>query len=266
MLWKRKIALSVGGKVITNPLRIEIDVTFSEVPETDIGKVTVYNLQDSTINAISAAKTMRISAGYESDYGNIFNGEVIKATTSWSGNDKITEFELADSNKKYREERVTKSFAPGTTSDEVLMYLIAKAGLGVAEFAPVKTITYRNGVTVTGKVQDSIKKTIAETDSKYYVKANMAYVRNPKKGDMQGFVLNENTGLVDTPERFEKTEGDKEVVGYKIKSLINHQITTDSIIFAESRAVSGMFRVSEGTHSGNNIDGQLLTEMEVYPI
>ena len=266
MLWKRKIVISGAGGVITNPLRIEVDVTFSEVPETDIGTIKVYNLSDSTISAIEAAKTIRISAGYESDYGNIFNGEVVKATTSWSGNDKITEFELADSNKKYREERVTKSFAPGTTSDEVLMYLIAKAGLGVAEFAPVKTITYRNGVTVTGKVQDSIKKTIVETDSKYYVKANMAYVRNPKKGDMRGFMLNKESGLIDTPEQFVKTEGEKEVVGYKIKSLINHQITTDSIIFVQSRAVSGMFRVSSGKHSGNNIDGQLLTEMEVYPI
>ena len=266
MLWKRKIALSVGGKVITNPLRIEIDVTFSEVPETDIGKVTVYNLQDGTINAISAAKTMRISAGYESDYGNIFNGEVINATTKWSGNDKVTEFELADSNKKYREERVTKSFAPGTTSDEVLMYLIGKVGLGIGEFSPVKTINYPNGITITGRAQDSIKKIINETESKYYIKGNTAYVRNPKKGDMQGFVLNKNSGLVDTPERFTKTEGDDEVVGYKIKSLINHQITTDSIIFVESREVSGMFRVSEGTHSGSNIDGQLLTEMEVYPI
>lgn len=262
-LWKRRVVVSVGNHTFGEPLKIEFDIAFSETPDTDIGSIRIWNLSKNTLNTLKSGMTLRITAGYQETYGNIFNGEVVDILTTWQGVDKITEFVLADSTKQYRSSKLTKSFAPNTTSDEILLYLIAKAGLGIGEFNPVKTVNFPNGITINEGVQSAIKKMIIQSQSKYYVKGGMAYVRNPSKGDMRGFVVSKETGLIDMPELSVKEIKEKEYKGYKIKMLLNHEVTTDSIVQIKSRTANGLFRVSSGAHESSN---DFLTTAEVYPI
>lgn len=262
-LFKRQTFVEYEGKTFGDPLTIEFDVNFSEEPETDTGSVKIYNLSKNTLSQIKSGKNIRISAGYESTRGNIFNGQAIDITTTWSGVDKVTEFILGDSTSKYRNDKVTRSFAPGSTSDDILMYLITKAGLGIGDFSPVKTIQFPNGFTINERLQTAIKKMVAQTQSKYYIKGMLAYVRATNKGDVRGFTLNKDTGLLDIPEEFVKEIGEKEYKGYKVKMLLNHQISVDSIIIIQSKTANGTFRVSSGSHESSS---DYITTAEVYPI
>ena len=61
----------------------------------------MYNLKDSTINAIATNKAAILSAGYVDDNSVIFAGTLKKKETKWEGLDKITTFKCIDCTMDY---------------------------------------------------------------------------------------------------------------------------------------------------------------------
>jgi len=247
-------------------LTTEFTVNFSEEPETYSGEVTIYNLSKSTVRRIKKGSIIRISAGYEQDYGNIFYGQVLLANTYWDGVDKKTEITLGDSSTDYRRLYYSRSFAPNITNDEVIRHLLTRAGLGIGDINTVKNITYPNGLLLQGRLQNLIAQRVNISGSKFYVNKMRAYVRPRNKGNQIGFSLSKDTGLVEIPEEIEKEIDEKVYRGYSVKCLLNHQINVDNIIQIKSKTANGYFRVSSGTHDGSNKDNDYYTTMEVYPI
>jgi hypothetical protein len=116
------------------------------------------------------------------------------------------------------------------------------------------------------------------------------YISGRNEGTETSVLIDKDSGLLDTPESFEKEENykvNKTVVsnvkkgkktvkkietkeedksrtlrGYKVKMLLNHRIKTDAIIHINSKTANGKFRVGSGTHNG----GEFITEVEVYAI
>lgn len=265
-LWKRRLHVEINGRTIPSDLTVEFNVNFSEEPDIDTGDLTIYNLSKQTVQSIKEGSTIRISAGYETTYGNIFYGQVLDVVTSWNGPDKITEITLGDTNEDYRKMRYGKSFSPGVTNDEVLAHLITRSGLSIGDLDTVKNPVYKNGLQVNGRIYDSIRKYARVSGSKFYIKNMRAYIRPHNKSNGVGFLLNKDTGLVDVPEPIE-TEIDEVVYnGYKITSLLNHNIDVDNVIRIQSKTANGEFRVSSGTHEGGNNDNSYYTTMEVYPV
>lgn len=265
-LFKRRVYVEYDGVTLPSILTTEFDINFSEKPDVDTGNIKIYNLSKSTVNRLKKGKNIRISAGYEGDYGNIFYGEILNHHTSWQGVDKVTEITLGDSNINYRKLKYSKSFAPNTDNDEVIRHLVTRAGLGIGDFQTVKNRVYKNGLVVSGPIQNSIKKHIAISGSKSYIKKGRIYIRPQTKGNRTGFELNKDTGLVDIPEPIETEIDEKIYKGFNVTSLLNHQLEVDSIILIKSKTANGYFRVSNGTHQGSNQDGDFYTTMEVYPI
>lgn len=265
-LWKRRVHVEIDGKTIPRDLTVEFSINFSEEPDIDTGDITIYNLSKHTIRAMRVGSVVRLSAGYESTYGNIFYGKVLFVNTYWDGADKVTEITLGDTNEDYRKMKYGKSFSPGTTNDEIIAHLITRSGLGIGDLDTTKNPVHKNGLRVSGRLYDSIKKYVNLSNSKFYIKNMRAYVRPRGKANQMTWLLNKDTGLIDKPEPIE-TEVDEVVYhGYKIKSLLNHNIDVDNVIRLESSVASGEFRVSSGAHEGNNNEGDYYTTMEVYPV
>lgn len=265
-LWKRRLFVEVDGRTLPSELTVNFTIPFSEVPETDSGEIEIYNLSKDSVRRIRKGSKIRLSAGYESDYGNIFYGEVLSVGTHWDAVDKITTIVLGDSSTDYRRLRYSRSFAPNITNDEVLRYLITRAGLGIGDFDTVKNPSYPTGLLLQGKLQDLIKRCVNVSGSKFYVNRMRAYVRPHNKGQQVGFLLNKDTGLVEIPEEIETEINEKVYRGYSVVSLLNHQIDVDNIIKIESKTANGYFRVSSGVHEGSNNENDYYTTMEVYPI
>ena len=114
------------------------------------------------------------------------------------------------------------------------------------------------------------------------------YVIPPNEGTGSTFLISPTTGLIETPEYFEKeeevkendsvnqsassqpltdeqydalTESKKMVRGYNVKSLLQHQISTSSSVRVESSSLNGSFKVKKGKHTCNG--SSYYTEMEV---
>ncbi|MEV9639469.1 hypothetical protein ABZ756_02075 [Mammaliicoccus sciuri] len=267
-LFRRKIALQAGGKLIEPPLTIYFDSEFDDSEEINTTTIKVYNLTDSTIAGIKKNSPILLTAGYEGDTGVIFEGVVNKPQTTWSGVDKITEIECADQHGIYLTKQVNRTFAPGTPASVILKFLISQAGLGIGDFSLVQDFVYRRGKALKGKASTLLKQIVKDTKSKMHIKRGKIYIRPTSKGDSVGFVLNKDSGLIDSPERIESEIEDKKTkkkstrVGWKVKMLLNHKVTVDSLLVIKSKTANGTFRVVKGRHycDGNGF----YTEVECY--
>lgn len=267
-LFGRIIRLEAGGKLIEPPLTIYFDSEFDDSEKINTTKIKVYNLSDKTIAGIKQNSPVLLSAGYKGDVGVIFEGIVKNPQTNWSGVDKITEIEGVDQHGLYLTKKINKTFAPNTPASTILRYLIGEAGLGAGDFSLVQDFIYRKGKTLKGNVSTLIKSIVKDTKSKMHINRGKIYIRDANKGDATGFVVNKDSGLIDVPEKIESETEDKKSkkkttrVGWKVKMLLNHRITVDSIIILQSKAVSGQFRVVKGRHYCEG--GSFYTEVEVY--
>lgn len=265
-LWNRKVDISVGGVTVPRELTVNFSVNFSEDPNVDNGEVSIYNLSKSKVNQISKDSTISISAGYDGDYGNIFFGQVLDVGTTWDGVDKVTKIMLGDVTTDYRRLEYSKSFAPGTTNDEILLQLISRAGLGIGEFDTVKNPVYPNGLLLQGNIQNLIKRCVSVSESRFYINKTRVYIKPYNEGRVTGFLLDKDSGLIDSPEATEKEIDGEVYKGFNVRCLLNHQINVDNIVEIKSKTANGMFRVSSGTHEGGNNENEFYTTMEVYPI
>jgi len=258
--WKRKIELIGGGKSFTND-KFEIDfrVPFDDDDEPNISEIEIYNLSKDSINAIGKGQNIILNAGYEGDVGTILQGTIEKCETRWESVDKITKLTVGEGSSQWLTAHVGKTFKPGITSTAILKDLAGQFGMELGDFKLENDKTYPRGRSVSGMLQSVIRQIVQETGSKFYISNGKIYIRPWSKGNETGFLLNSDTGLIESPQPFEEqsTDGDTKH-GYKVKMLLNHRINVDSIIRIESKTVTGNFRVQKGTHYGD-----FITDVEV---
>lgn len=272
----RKTSFVVGGAEMTDPLTIKFNVPFGDSDEVETIDIQVYNLKDSTINAITTNTSAILSAGYVDDNGVIFNGTLKKKETKWEELDKITTFKCIDSPEDYTKTVFKKTFARNTPASTILRELAQAAGLSIGEIDLPVDFIYRSGKVLNGKIKDLASEIAKDCEAKLHINKGRMFVRDRVKGDNLGLDISKETGLIDEPEEVEEEVKDekgskvknekKKIKGYKIKTLLNPRITTDVIIKLTSRKVSGVFRVSKGEHKGDTSGQEYYTECEVVPL
>lgn len=275
-LYLRKYSLIAGGAVINEPLTIKFTIPFGDDENIDTAEIQVYNLQDSTINSIAIDSPVTLSAGYQNDYGVIFDGTLKKRETKWENVDKITTCKCIDAPKDYTKTVFKKTYGRNTNASVILKELAEKAGLKIGDIDLPIDFVYRSGKVLNGKIKQLMSEVAHDCKAKLHVNKNQVFVRDYKKGDNLGLAISKETGLIDDPEEIEEETTDekgsqfmndkKKIKGYKIKMLLNPRVTTDVIIVLTSQKTSGTFRVSKGKHIGDWRSTDWYTECEVVPL
>lgn len=267
-LWMRKCSFSCGG-TYTDPLTIKFSVPFSDNEETNDAEIEVYNLK----NPSAAANTPAIlQAGYQSDYGVIFNGILRELKTEWQDVDKITTFTCVDAPTNYLNNDFKKSYARNTPASTIIKDIASFAGLGIGDISLPVDFIYRTGKTVHGKPKTLLTALAKDCKAKMHITQGRLYMRDKNVGTPMGLLISKETGLIDHPEPIEDEVEDQKAKkkvarnGYKIRTLLNPRITTDVIIVLQSKTVSGTFRVEKGEHKGDTSGNEWYTECEVYPL
>lgn len=263
IFWDRQANLIINGNMYnSDSIDIEFNVSFSTENEPDISEISIYNLSKTSVASIKKGTKVSLTAGYGKNIGLLTQGQVSDFTTIFEGVDKKTTLKIAPAINEWKDLKVHKTYAKGTTSKDIFADLISMFGVTVGDLSPVKDVTYQKGKVVSGRLKDVIKNLALETESKFYIDKNRAYVRAYESGTNTGFLLSRETGLVGSPEKCEITEGNnKSNNGWKVESLLNHNIFVDSLIQIKSKVVSGTFRVVKGTHTS-----EWLTKMEVVSV
>lgn len=270
MYWIRDIDVLAGGKKFQsfgeNALEIDFDISFNDKEEPDVSEVTIYNLSEDSINEIKKQGYCIVNAGYR-EMGNkacVVSGDIEDVTTDWEGLDKVTKIKVSDGGKEWRQAKLNKTYAEGTKASLIMQDLCGVLGYEVVEIRPKEDITYKLGKTIKGYCSDSLKRLVKDTKSKMYINKKRITIRDEKKGNDIGFLLNTETGLVGNPtlnkddsedktdlreSEKEKKKNKEEKKTWKVTCLLNAKIETDSIIKIESKTCNGQFRVVSGKHT-----------------
>lgn len=258
ILFDRQAELIIENKYYkSDEIDIEFNVPFSEKSEPSVSEISIYNLSPDSISSIKKGAVVALNAGYKNDIGVIAAGVISSFSTTVDHVDKKTTIKIASAADSWEKKKIQKTYSPGITTKEILEDLIPQFGVSIGEITPAQNITYQKGRSVSGRLKDILMKFSKETGSKFYINNQKVYIRKQDKGDFSGFILSGETGLLGSPEQMEI---DKKT-GWKVKCLLNHRITVDTILQIESKTVKGMFRTVKGNHNS-----EWITEMEVVAI
>lgn len=252
-LYGHTVLIQTGDVTISNAeLDCEFEIPFDDDTEADEAEILVYNLSDTTIQNIKTGERITVTVGYGSDTGIIFSGYIAKPKTYYSGVDRITEIHAIDSSERKEREIQSISYAGGTLASRILRDLVGMPGLPVAVFAPKRDHVYKDKATVEGGLMENIRKYAKVCGVSAYICKGQIYVRPVIDGDGLDFTLSAGTGLLELSEFEEEstTEDFTDTIhGYEITMLLQHRVTTASLIKVNSKNVSGSYRVREGSHT-----------------
>lgn len=249
----RVVKIATGGLTLDNSLDLEFSVPFDDDTEANEATVTVYNLAQNTIKKLKPNAEITITAGYGKDTGIIFAGVIAEVKTRWSGRDKVTTITAMDSEDLKERDIESISYNAGAKASTILKDLVGKLGLPIAKFSTKRDHSYTDAVTVQGGLMQNIKQYAEVCGVSAYINKRKVYVQHLTEGDNLGFTVNEDTGLIDSPEPFTEEVADEDytdtINGVTFKMLLEHRITTASIIGLKSREFNGKYRVRSGKHT-----------------
>lgn len=248
----RVVKIQTNGLAITNELDLEFTVPFDDNTEANEAEIKIYNLSKKTIGLLKANEEISITAGYGNDTGVIFSGAISSVKTRWSGQDKVTTVTAVDDVKMKERDIDSISFKAGVKASYILKTLVGKLKLPIAVFKTRRDHTYTEAVTVQGGLMSNIEQYAEVCGVSAYINKRKVYVRHLSDGDDLGFTVNVDTGLIDSPQEFTEEVNNEDytetISGVTFKMLLEHRITTASIINLKSRDFSGKYRVREGQH------------------
>ena len=257
-LFKRSIIIQTGKVTINaDDLDMEFDVEFDDDTETNESEITVYNLSDTTIQNIKKGEKLTLTAGYKEDTGIILSGFISQVKTSFDDLDKVTTIKVVDSAGGAEREIKDLAFAKGVSASKVLRKLIEMTKLPLAVFSIQRDFVYKDGLAINDGLMETIKKQAQVCGVSAYVNKGQVYVQPLSKGEDVNFSLTVDTGLISLSEFEEEITTEKftdAVKGYEITMLLQHRISTGSILNIQSKNVSGRYRVREGQHTYDGSD------------
>lgn len=261
---------------------IQFDVPFDDGGEPNIGEIKIYNLKDDTINNIKANNRVVLNAGYVGDAGAILLGIVKTVKSEWSGVDRITTIQVLDGTEAWFSFPIQKTYGKNSKASAILADIVKMTGLQIGAIKLPTDKVYKSGRAIKGNLREIIKSIAKDCGAKVHTTRGKIFIRPKGEGDTIGFTLDADHGLISSPTPLEKeitikstkpgkptkkgkpttvkVSTKKKVRGWGVKCLLNHKITTDTIIKINSKTANGTFRVESGKHNGSTFE----TEMEVW--
>lgn len=269
-LFNRQITLEIGGRPVAG-LRISFEVIKNLGEEANTAKVSIWNMAENSRNQIRELDDqLIIGAGYEEDTGPriIFIGDVTKIAYRRSGVDIVTTVNAGDGIKNLREARTSKSFAAGTQTENILKTMASDLGLALRPIDFALTSQYLQGFSFAGSVKEGLKKIAQKADLEFSVQNGELQILK-KRGVTPSVAinLNFNSGLLDMPERLNNLKSnlieEAPNPGFRVRCLLNPLIEPGSILNLTNVEVPGNFRVETVKHTGDNFEGDFVSEIEV---
>lgn len=158
---------------------------------------------------------------------------------------------------KWRKQTLNITFAKGVKASTIIKKLTGLLGIKLAECNLPRDKVYKNGYKVTGKIESKLNTVVKDCGASMYWRRGKVVIRSIEIGNDERFSLKESTGLIETPSQFE----DDDIKGYSVRCLLQHRITTASIINIDSKTAKGKYRIKQGRHYYDGSD--FISEFEV---
>ena len=286
-LFKRFAEVKIGDYFCanSNDFTIRFSVPFDDDTEPNESTIEIYNLSNNTVSNIKKNDVCIITAGYERDTGVILKGRVSFVKTVQEGVDKLTTIYVLDSEDLTTKTIESKKYSSGVSASNILKDLAKKVGLTITQLKLPTDVKYSKGWTCEGEILGEMEKIANHCGASAYINKGLLYIRPLTDGDDTNFEISVETGLLDSPNEFYeekelskedaqytatqkgqskvKQVNDKKVIeehGYNVTCLLQHRITTASLVTLKSKYANGKFRVRSGVHK---FDDTFVTEMVI---
>ncbi|MEE8627253.1 phage protein [Methylobacterium ajmalii] len=206
----RAAKVSFGGngkKLEASELRIRFDTHQDTTSSPWMINLYIYNLKKETIQSIREEyKEITLEAGYESDCGPLFRGQILQVRTFRENITDVATHVIATSAEKARNFAVAnKSLSAGHThNDRVQMAVEAMKEFGVkpGQIDKLSERKFARGFSYLGDAKSLLREVCFATGARWWIQDDRIHVvknGNALKGET--YVLNSTTGLIGLAEQ-----------------------------------------------------------------
>lgn len=230
--YKRKIKLVVstasGNGLDLSQLRIVFDVKLSDSQTPNTAKVRVYNLSQNTVAQIQKEFTyITLQAGYESNFGNIFYGNIKQVIYGSENNvDTFIDISAGDGDQPYNYSVVNTTLSAGAKQSDIVdasLLPMFNAGIEKGFVDDTDSQALPRSKVMYGMSRDYLRKSALNTNTDWSIQAGKYQsVKQTSVIPGQAVVLNSKSGLIGVPNQTND--------GIIIKCLLNPNIRIASSI------------------------------------
>lgn len=260
-LFGRTVKLTVGTLEVSQ-LSITFKTKRNLKPEPNTASITVRNLSARSRKILEAASTVfggtkprlpaRLDAGYGTDLGMLFLGEVRSAVTTVEGPDLISTFETGDSEEEIRKARLNVSYGPRTEPEVALRAMAEALGVGEGNVSAAAALLkskgkafFGTGVILSGVVHRHLTDFCNSADLEWSVQDGKLQILDRGK-PLEGLAveIGPSTGMIGSP----TVDADGHV---HARCLLIPDLRPGRKVVFKSKSFSGGYRVIETEHTGD---------------
>lgn len=257
--------------VTSRRLAVQFNTMATDTSQPDTGEVTIFNLSETTRNAISKAQESEIflHAGYPDAQNTadsipqIAQGDIYAATHRKEGTEWRTLIRWGDGQRAYETARFNKSFRAGASVSDVIGDVVASMGLALGDVGQLLGgLTTAGGLSLDGKSKDVLDTLTADQGVQWTIDENTIYFRETGQPiDTVAIVLNAQSGLLDHPAVTEKGADFIVQINPDIQpgTLVELEpISTDTTVGGakgDAAPGTGLYIVKVAKYQGDNFGG-----------
>ncbi|KKN75992.1 hypothetical protein LCGC14_0375490 [marine sediment metagenome] len=278
-LFKRAYRLTIDNLLIEK-LDLDFKITRSLKREPNTAEINVKNLSPDSRQAVEEKKIAAVTfeAGYERSPGTpeqegfaetslIFAGDLRTAHTTREEADLITHVKSGDGEKRHRQARTSKSYAPGTSIKKAIEDLVTAMGLGLGNLKalgkvefPFAGAVFPNGTVVSGNVAAELDGLLRSAGLEYSIQNGAVQIVTRRRAlSGEAIVLSPTTGLIDTPSV--SSDGIA-----RARTLMIADLFPGRTVRFETNRVTGFFRVNKAEYTGDTASIDWFVDIECEPL
>lgn len=201
------VANEAGEGLDLSNLRITFKIKKSDAQTPNTAEIRVYNVAEETANRIRKEfQNISLQAGYESNYGLIFNGNIKQVRFGReNGTDTFIDIAAADGDEAYNFAVVNTTLAAGSKqSDQIGAAARSMAGRGVAtgHIDPTGDAKLPRGKVMYGMARNYLRQSAEASNTSWSIQdGKLQFVSLTGVLPNQAVLLTSKTGLVGQPEQ-----------------------------------------------------------------
>ncbi len=257
--------------VVITEMRVMFKITKSLKPEPNKCECTIVNLSETTRNEFAKLPLhLRIDAGYGENLERLFEGDLNWAYSKHVGTEWLTKLESGDGARAFKFAQVNRSFKGGTDAKTLVTEVAKSMGLKMpANIADAKELAkkFTSGVSLTGDSRHAMTGLLKSRGLGWSMQDGRLQILGNEALEGEALVLSEDTGMIEVPDLGAPSKPGALPV-LKIKHTLYPGLTPGRKIAPKSRGITGVFRISQVTHTGDTFgDGTAWsTEVEATPL
>lgn len=230
------VAGALGDGIDLSPMRIVFKTKKSDAQTPNTAEIRVYNLAPETVKKIKDEFiTVILQAGYESNYGTIFSGNIKQVRFGReNGTDTYIDIAAGDGDDAYNFSILNTTLAAGARQiDQITVAGAVMAGRGVAMgyIAETGSQALPRGKVMYGMARDYLRQSAKASETTWSVQDGILQVVGLTETlPNQAIVLNSKSGIIGQPEQTNE--------GITVKCLLNPLLKISGKVMIDEKDVA----------------------------